>query len=291
MGTQGLVISTPTSSSGDETRALAEGTIERTIDERVQLGETLNVDDLSFDESWLWNNSPVGGEAEAWFDDTSISGLDFGVEPTSTVTQHQPPSNTVQSAGLYLAAAAPHPVSPFADYAISTPGVAGLCAKVEIFNHMFGSDHPFDPWDLQSVSPICSGFQVRSCPDNFKPSPLQLQVAHPIVIDLLPWPSLRDRFLYTMSLPVSLRPGIARQEMSAVVLELILAMKDAGGGLRISGSNAFLAEHWEVGPVFFAKFWWAMDAGVFRRSNQLRALRGESSLHIGFITSRLEAER
>lgn len=133
----------------------------------------------------------------------------------------------------------PAPTSPFVDYAISTPGLSVICAKVNLFNHIVGPGFSLDIWDPAAISPICLGAVTRPCPPNFKPTHLQRSIQHHSIIDVLPWPSFRDRFLYTMSLPKELRPKIAQNDMPSVTLEIMMAAKDAGGGLRVWGSNAF----------------------------------------------------
>lgn len=55
-------------------------------------------------------------------------------------------------------------------------------------------------------------------------------------------------------------------------------MKDAGGGLRVWGQDPFDEGNWEVGQRFFELWWWALDAGIVERSNELRKGRGEDVL-------------
>jgi hypothetical protein len=177
----------------------------------------------------------------------------------------------------------PAPASPFAIYAINNPGLSALCAKINLFNSIIGPGFSLDIWDPTALSPICLGVTTRPCPANFQPTPLQRSVPHHPVIDLFPWPLFRDRFLYTMSLPKELRPRIAQDDMPRVTVEVMAAAKDAIGGIRVWGSNAFLAENWEVGQTFYSKFWWAIDASIIRSSNQHRARRGEGQLQIKLI--------
>lgn len=63
-------------------------------------------------------------------------------------------------------------------------------------------------------------------------------------------------------------------------MQLMSIMKDAGGGLRIWGSNPFAKDAWEVGQLFYSKFWWAIDSDVVASSNKLRLRRGENALKI-----------
>ncbi len=89
-----------------------------------------------------------------------------------------------------------------------------------------------------------------------------------------------------MSLPRELRPSVAQHDMPMVTLEVMMAAKDPGGGIRVWGSNAFLAENWEVGQTFYSKFWWALDTSIIRNSNQHRARRGEGNLRFDFLNAR-----
>ncbi|KAJ9605152.1 hypothetical protein H2200_010542 [Cladophialophora chaetospira] len=182
----------------------------------------------------------------------------------------------------YNAQLGPAPASPFADYAISMPGLSVICAKVNLFNHIVGPGFSLDIWDPRALSPICLGAPTRPCPANFQPTPLQRSIQHHAIIDVFPWPLFRDRFLYTMSLPKELRPRIAQDDMPIVTLQVMSAAKDIEGGIRVWGSNAFLAENWEVGQTFYSKFWWAIDASIVRSSNQHRARRGEGQLRFEF---------
>ena len=66
-------------------------------------------------------------------------------------------------------------------------------------------------------------------------------------------------------------------------MQLMLDIKDAGGGLRVWGADPFDAASWEVGPLVFREWWWALDAGIVRRSNQLRAQRGADVLRFSEV--------
>ena len=68
--------------------------------------------------------------------------------------------------------------------------------------------------------------------------------------------------------------------MPSVVMKLMTVMKDAGGGLRVWGSNPFAKDAWEVGPLFYSKFWWAIDSDIVESSNKLRLRRGEDVLKV-----------
>ena len=182
-----------------------------------------------------------------------------------------------------FAYARPTPTSAFANYALTDPSLSVLCAKVDIFNAIVGPGFSLDIWDPTALSPIFLGAVTKPCPVNFQPTRLQRTVPHHSVIDVFPWPTFRDRFLYIMSLPKELRPKIAQDDTAMVVVELMMAAKDAAGGIRVWGSNAFSTDNWEIGQSFYSKFWWAMDATVVRSSNQRRARRGDRPLRLEFL--------
>ncbi|GAM85814.1 hypothetical protein ANO11243_038220 [Dothideomycetidae sp. 11243] len=176
--------------------------------------------------------------------------------------------------------AAPVADDDFADYIISTPGLNVVRAHTEIFDRLLGPGLDLDIFNPRTVSPIALGAEIRLDPllAHFQPSPLQRRIKHHPIIDVLPWPSFRDRFLFVMSLRKEQRPKIARQEMHMVTLELMMSVKDAGGGIKVWDLNSFAPESWEIGQTFYSKFWWAIDGDIVRNSNRHRALRGERNL-------------
>lgn len=175
----------------------------------------------------------------------------------------------------------------FVDYLVTTPGLSVIRAHAEIFDRLVGPSYDLDIFNPASISPISQGLEVKvdQLLTHYKPTPLQRSVKHHPIIDVLPWPSFRDRFLYVMSLQKERRPKIARQDMSAVTLELMLAVKDAGGGIRVWDHNSFCPDSWEIGQVFYSKFWWAIDEEIVRASNKHRLLRGESKLNPNLLSS------
>lgn len=202
--------------------------------------------------------------------------LDLSTDASSSVL---PPSGGIATADL--SGTSPYEPSfdlDFADYAISTPGLSIIRAHTEIFHQMHGLGFQLDIFNPATVSPISLGFQPHTSLVHYMPTPLQKRIQHHPIVDMLPWPSFRDRFLYVMSLPEALRPRIAQKDMPSVTLELMFAVKDAGGGLRVWGSNPFSQESWEIGQTFYSRFWWAIDGDIVRISNRLRAERGESAL-------------
>ena len=73
-----------------------------------------------------------------------------------------------------------------------------------------------------------------------------------------------------LTLPVDVRPQRIRgaeDSTSAIMMLVVLDMKDAGGGLRIWDSDPFDEDNWEVGPGFFEGWWWALNREIVHKSN------------------------
>ena len=171
---------------------------------------------------------------------------------------------------------------------VTTPGLSVIRAHVTILQHMHGNGSKVDVWNPFAVSPFYQpGAPSTSLPplafvlpDNYRPTALQKGVKHHPVIDLLPWPAVRSKILHGLTLPQEVRPQRAKGDMPSVTMQLMFDMKDAGGGLRVWGSNPFDENNWEIGPVFFQQWWWALNGEIIKRSNQIRTQRGEDILRL-----------
>ncbi|KAI0530008.1 NAD(P)-binding protein [Xylaria digitata] len=88
-----------------------------------------------------------------------------------------------------------------------------------------------------------TGFNIRAfthtLPPPISPTLQQQIVPHQPYVDMLPWPSLRDRLLTS--------PNAINET------ELLLDM--ASGDLRVWGRTAWDPTGWEVGPGFTTNFW------------------------------------
>jgi hypothetical protein len=109
-----------------------------------------------------------------------------------------------------------------------------------------------------------SGFSIRALPHTLPPTMIptstQQLVPHQPYVDMLPWPSLRDRVLKSLA---------AINE-----IELIMDMES----LKIWGSTPWDSMGWEVPPEFAKKWWFLIDDGIIRTTNFWRAQRGEEAL-------------
>lgn len=179
----------------------------------------------------------------------------------------------------------------FADILITTPGISALKAKMDIFTVMHGPNFQLDVWSPLANSPFCTlntngstGSETSDIfvnpllPAHFHPTALQRHIPHHPGLDAIPWPSFRDKFLYMMTLPENYRPPITRGSEYEVMMNFLSVMKDAAGGLRVWGGNPFDKDAWEVGSLFYSKYWWAMDVSIIENSNMLRIGRGEDKL-------------
>jgi len=135
-------------------------------------------------------------------------------------------------------------------------------------------------WSLAGVSPFTNPdmalAEFNHLPANLRPTLLQMTIPHHPVIDLLPWPSARDRMIGILAQPPEIRPPGAASPMA--LLEFVYDIEDGAEGVRISGSDPYSASNWEVGEKVFKSWWWIFDRDIIKRSNELRASRGAPML-------------
>lgn len=109
-----------------------------------------------------------------------------------------------------------------------------------------------------------SGFNIRApactLPPPIVPTVQQQMVPHKPYVDMLPWSSLRDRILNSLT--------------TINELEFVLDMAD----FKVWGSTPWDPMAWEVGPEFARKWWFLMDDGIMHATNFWRAQRGEEAL-------------
>ncbi|EXJ64778.1 hypothetical protein A1O7_01116 [Cladophialophora yegresii CBS 114405] len=133
-------------------------------------------------------------------------------------------------------------------------------------------------WSLTAQSPFANPAaataiaEFNHLPVNLRPSLLQLTVPHHPIIDLLPWPSTRDRMIKILAQPPEFRPPSAASPMA--LLDFVYDVEDSAEGVRVSGDDPYSANNWEVGEKVFKSWWWVFDKDIIMRSNELRASRG-----------------
>jgi len=135
-------------------------------------------------------------------------------------------------------------------------------------------------FELTSVSPfnLGTGPPSEQLPSTWQPTAAQLLVPHHPIVDLLPWPTSRDRMLGILSLPEEVRPPAARDSLALV--NFAYDMDDSAEGVRIWGDDPYDEKSWEVGQVVFERWWFIFDRTVVERSNYWRRLRGAPPLRI-----------
>lgn len=150
-------------------------------------------------------------------------------------------------------------------------------------------------WSGTALSPFCTSTTggggggggtaaaVDRLPETWRPTTTQVLVPHHPLLDFLPWPSARDKLIAVFSLPVEGRPEAARGPLA--LYNLAYDMEDAAEGVRIWGSDPYDAAGWEVGQVFFERWWFIFDRAVVEQSNRLRELRGAAALRMQSLPS------
>ncbi|KAL8382891.1 hypothetical protein RB595_006592 [Gaeumannomyces hyphopodioides] len=144
-------------------------------------------------------------------------------------------------------------------------------------------------WDIKTLSPFngpggCAPVTADLLPETWRPTPTQVGVPHHPVLDLVPWPSARDRLISIFSLPESMRPPSAAGPLG--LIHFVYDLEDASEGLRMYGGDPYDAESWEVGQTLFEKWWFVFDRKVVNQSNRWRSLRGASKLRLEAASAR-----
>ncbi|KAM3442148.1 hypothetical protein MY4824_001160 [Beauveria thailandica] len=122
---------------------------------------------------------------------------------------------------------------------------------------------PEDVWSLTSQSPFTKGGDHDASSSIF---------------GLLPWPSVRDKVIDIFSLPERSRPPSAAGPTG--LANLAYDIEDSSEGVRIYGDDPYDPAYWEVGQVFFQRWWFLFDRDIIATSNRWRRLRGAPPLAI-----------
>ncbi|KAI0525860.1 hypothetical protein F5B22DRAFT_256939 [Xylaria bambusicola] len=135
-------------------------------------------------------------------------------------------------------------------------------------------------WDLGANSPFNDGthtpLTTQELPLTWRPTRSQSSIPHHPVIDLLPWPSVRDRILLFMGLPDEARPPALAGPLAHA--KLAYDLEDSAEGIRIWGDDPCEPSSWEVGQVLFERWWFIFDRQIIDQSNYWRRLRGAATL-------------
>ncbi|KAK0105209.1 hypothetical protein ONS95_004396 [Cadophora gregata] len=110
-----------------------------------------------------------------------------------------------------------------------------------------------------------------STPSALTPTPLQSTTPHLPYVDLIPFPSMRDRLLQS------------QQFISGVEI-----WADITRDITVWGNTPWDEGAWEIGERFAVKWWFLMDDEVLRGTNFWRGARDERRLSMGEIRERLQ---
>ncbi|KJR82336.1 uncharacterized protein SPSK_03318 [Sporothrix schenckii 1099-18] len=126
------------------------------------------------------------------------------------------------------------------------------------------------------LSPRNNEDSLALLPPNWRPTRVQRAVPHHPALDVLPWPSVREKLIGLFNMPLDERPPIAADPLALV--HLIYDLEDSAEGLRIWGSDPYDPTSWEVGQLVFERWWFVFDRDIIEQSNRWRQLRGASRL-------------
>lgn len=85
-----------------------------------------------------------------------------------------------------------------------------------------------------------------------------------------------------LSQPIDSRPPNAASPTALV--DFVYDLEDSAEGVRIWGDDPYSDQSWEIGEKVFQNWWWALDAVVLKRSNDMRRSRGARLLGEGKVT-------
>jgi len=109
-----------------------------------------------------------------------------------------------------------------------------------------------------------SGFNINvdfsTLPPPIQPTSQQQIVPHKAYVDMMPWSSMRDRLLNSLSV-------INEQEFVTDMLKM-----------KVWGVTPWDPTGWELSPEFAKKWWFLIDNGMLRTTNFWRSQRGEEAL-------------
>ncbi|PVH76768.1 NAD(P)-binding protein [Cadophora sp. DSE1049] len=105
-----------------------------------------------------------------------------------------------------------------------------------------------------------SGFNivapVNSLPPSLAPTLQQRFVPHKPYVDMLPWPSMRDRILNSPS------------SINDIEFQADMASND----IKVWGATSWDPVGWEISPNFAKKWWFLIDDGILQTANFWRTM-------------------
>ncbi|KAB9006580.1 hypothetical protein FH972_026934 [Carpinus fangiana] len=164
------------------------------------------------------------------------------------------------------------------DYLLSVSELDLLRASVTIATRIHSADRL---WDLSAGSVFLGSptlYWAGDLPWNLRPTHMQLTVPHHPILDVLPWPSMRDKLIRMYSMPLEIWPRHPSDSDACSLVRLVYDMED--GGIKVWGSDPTSAQSWEVDQTFVRAWWWALDSDIIALSNCRRLSRGDPALDV-----------
>lgn len=230
--------------------------------------------------------------------------IDYGIDlPHDFSTQYPPddsPNTELHSdfPTPFLIPPDPTPSSPPVAFPLTpdptnltVPNLSTFRAFATIASAMGVLSNFHNPNYLHTLPPT----PAPNLPPNLHPTSTQITIPHHPLLDILPWPSVRDKLICILALPSELRPVIAREDededgsgQAKAVMQIVHDLDDMADGCRIHGNlvacgegSELAEESWEMGECFFKNWWWCIDGRVVSMSNLRRRRRGLGCLRIG----------
>lgn len=134
-------------------------------------------------------------------------------------------------------------------------------------------------WDINADSPFRNPVSpIAHLPQTWQPTTAQILIPHHPILDLLPWPSVRENIIRVFTLPREVRPPIAQS--AAALVQFVYDLKDTADGIRVWGGDIYDPASWEVGQLLFERWWFIFNREVVAQSDLWRELRGAARLRI-----------
>ncbi|KAJ4992000.1 hypothetical protein SVAN01_02595 [Stagonosporopsis vannaccii] len=189
---------------------------------------------------------------------------------------------------------------------LSIPIMSVVQALMSIATALDLTEKLWDPTNMH-VMPASASY-ATFLPANLHPVPAQMMIPHHPAIDIIPWPTMREKLILTLAMPSKMRPPVVREDddeessifdvrqssgqtvgQSRAITQLVQDLDDLqeGGGIRVHGNavawgqgNEFVEEAWEVGETFYRKWWFCLDQKIVNQSNAWRKARGLGRLRL-----------
>jgi hypothetical protein len=195
-----------------------------------------------------------------------------------------PPDPSTPSSPILAIPLTPDPTN------LTIPNLSTFRAFATIASAIGALSNFHNPNYLHTLSPT----PTPNLPPNLHPTSAQITIPHHPLLDILPWPSVREKLICILALPSGLRPMIAREDgdesdggQAKAVMQIVHDLDDMADGFRIHGNavawgegNELAEEAWEMGECFFKNWWWCLDGRVVNMSNLRRRQRGLGCLRI-----------